>query len=268
MNFIFQPDLSFSFCFVFHTFVIFQTTFFVPGGYQYLRVCQDCHYPKGKDFSQHLDEGWLETGPLGNSFKSMQIDIFKGRPGVGEFLFSSSVLSPRGDNQLRTYSLFAAVLWDLETQVPLATRVMWSKVHLLGGRSKSWGTKPRHKLLLGRNQWHGMGQTDRRDDFCWPPQALVSKKDGNQLLDVCSRNLIFRQQLLTEMNRLFSGKDWKVVFFFPCSSVLSLRVIAMVNLLLSIKNCLFAVIFWVLWMQAQLAIRARCSGLQFLRWKS
>lgn len=103
--------------------MIVQTTFFFPGGSQYLRVCQDCHYPKGKDFSQHLDEGRLETGPLGNSFKSMQIDIFKGR-GVVEFLFSPSVLSPGGDNQLRTYSLFAAVLWDLETQVPLATRVM------------------------------------------------------------------------------------------------------------------------------------------------
>ena len=178
--------------------MIVQTTFFVPGGSQYLKVCQDSHYPKGKDFSQHLDEGnWSETGPVGNSFKSMQIDIFKGRPGVRKFLFSPSVLSPGGDGQLRTYSLFAAVLWDLETQVPLASRVMWSKVHLLGGRSKSWGTRPVHKLLLGRDQQHGMGQTDHRDGFCWPPQALVSKKDGNKLLDVCSRNLIFRQQLLT-----------------------------------------------------------------------
>lgn len=46
MNFIFQSDLSF--CLRLSHLCDCPNHLLCSGGSQYLRVCQDCHYPKGK----------------------------------------------------------------------------------------------------------------------------------------------------------------------------------------------------------------------------
>lgn len=62
----------------------------------------------------------------------MQIDIFKGRPGVRVFLFSPSVLSPGGDSQLRTYSVCCSPV-GLGNTSPIG-----HEGHVIKGASSGW----------------------------------------------------------------------------------------------------------------------------------
>lgn len=90
-----------------------------------------------------------KPGPQAAAFEVHRYTSFMGNAGRWVFLSAPTVLSPRGDSQLRKVSLFGTVRRSSEPKRCWPREPGAKGVNPLGSRYKSWDTRYVHKLFPG-----------------------------------------------------------------------------------------------------------------------